>query len=113
MLNRKKCTIVTIDKAGKLPIFTFVPDLEKKTATAYLGTYFTNNGNNKNEIKRQTGMAKSAPPGRLRKNTERSFSIKTTKNRLMRSLVFSIAFYDSESWTLNKTLCRKPKTRSF
>lgn len=30
-----------------------------------------------------------------------------TKNRLVETQIFSIASYGSESWTLNRTLCRR------
>lgn len=60
-LNRGKCCLMIIDKAGFLPQrFTRIRDTEKKDEVIYLEAKITSNGKHKGEIRRRIGMAKSA-----------------------------------------------------
>lgn len=77
-----------------------IPDIPRKTETIYLGARISNTSNCEEEIKRRIGIAKTA----LFQLTKiwRDHSIaKQTKKRLIESIVFPIATYGSESWTLN------------
>ena len=70
----------------------------------YLGSIISNNGDINKEIQRRMAIAlqKTRQMRKLWHGTE-----KNTKIRLLRALIFPIATYDCESWTINKTSERK------
>ncbi|XP_063613942.1 uncharacterized protein LOC134787155 [Penaeus indicus] len=68
----------------------------------YLGAVFTNNCNDTLEIKRRIAIAKSATVSLTKTWKDKGISL-FTKKRLLSTLVFSIAMYGAECWTLKET----------
>lgn len=105
-LNRSKCCLMVIDRAEVLPRrFDLIPDIERKEKTIYLGACISNKGGSEEEIKRRIGMAKSALTKLVKIWKDHNIR-KKTKKRLVQTLIFPIATYGSESWTLNAA-CRR------
>ena len=65
----------------------------------FLGSYITEEGSSKKEIDRRIAMAKSATISLTQIWKDRSIT-KTTKIRLMHTLVFPIFLYGAETWTI-------------
>lgn len=106
-LNRNKCSMLVVDRMGILPpVFTSIPDIARKESIIYLGASITNKGGSESEVKRRIGMAKTALNKLVKVWKDHNIS-KNTKQRLMKSLVFSIATYGSESWTINAACKRR------
>lgn len=105
-LNRAKCSLMVVDRSGVLPQrFPRIPDNERKRGVVYFSARITNNGDCEGEIKSRIGMAKSAL-ARLTKIWKDHQISKATKARLVNALVFPIATYGSETWTINAA-CRR------
>lgn len=102
-LNRAKCQLMIVNRAGAYPQNPqIIHNIEVKNEVIYLGALISNKGG---EIKRRLGLAKSAM-GRLIKIWKDHHISKYTKMRLVRTIIFPIATYGSETWTLNAA-CRK------
>ena len=99
-LNRGKCCIMVVDREKRLPPeCTQILDIERKNEAIYLGTRISNDGDCEEEIKRRIGMAKSAMANLNRIWKDHHIS-KMTKLRLINLLIFPIATYGSETWTI-------------
>ena len=85
-------------------------DIENVKNFVYLGAMITENHDDSKEIKRRIAIAKSAMISLVNVWKDRAISV-TTKKRLLKSLVFSIATYGSECWVLKTT--DKKKINSF
>ena len=99
-LNAKKTKIMKTDKSKQHPdIKVNNENIEVVKEFQYLGTIITHNGNIFREIKRRCAMAlqKLKKMKKLWQGTS-----KTTRIKLLRSCIFPIATYGSESWTINK-----------
>ena len=75
--------------------------IEKVDKFKYLGSYISSQGGSTTDIKARIGMAKSVTSNLLEiwKSKELSVNFKV---RLAKSLVWSVALYACESWTLRK-----------
>ena len=99
-LNAKKTKIMKTDKSKQEPnIKINNENIEVVNEFQYLGTIITQNGNIHREIKRRCAMAlqKLKKMKKLWQGTS-----KTTRIKLLRSCIFPIATYGSETWTINK-----------
>ncbi|KMQ89431.1 endonuclease-reverse transcriptase [Lasius niger] len=81
---------------------------DHKKEVIYLGVRISNKGHCEGKIKRRIGMAGNALSGLTIIWKDHHIS-KETKKRLVQALVFPIATYDSESWTINVAYRRRFK----
>lgn len=96
-LNKAKCSLMTVDREETLPIyFELIPDIECKDDVIYLGARIFNKGGSEEDIIRRLGMAEKAVTKLSRIWKDSSIRIETNKY-LMKTLVFVIAKYKSES----------------
>ncbi|KAL4083848.1 hypothetical protein QTP88_029164 [Uroleucon formosanum] len=106
-LNRSKCSIIAVDRTRTLPLtFNLIPNIDRKDNVIYLGALLSNKGGLEEEIKRRVGMAKAAI-AKLVKIWKDHDIRKGTKLYLMKTLIFPIMIYGSESWTLNSSCQRR------
>ncbi|KAL4112805.1 hypothetical protein QTP88_016534 [Uroleucon formosanum] len=104
-LNRKKCSIIAVDRTRTLPLtFNLIPDIDRKDNVGHLDALLSNKGGSVEEIKRRVGMAKAAIAKLVRKDHDIR---KGTKLYLMKTPIFPIMTYGSESWTLNSSCQRR------
>ena len=99
-LNAKKTKIMRTDKTSEATNITIGDDLiEEVLDFDYLGSLITNNGDGIKEIRRRLGIAmkKLKSMTKLWKCTEEA-----TKLKFLKSLIFPIATYGSETWCLSK-----------
>ena len=104
-LNAKKTKIMKTDKTDRATNIIIGGDLvEEVTDFEYLGSLITQNGDGIKEIKRRLGIAtqKLKAMKKLWKGNNEE-----TKLKFVRSLIFPIATYGSESWSINKEAEKK------
>ena len=100
-LNAKKTKIMKTDTTLTVPNITVGNDtIENVEHFEYLGSMITANGDNSKEVKRRLAMAlqKVQQMRSLWNGTNRN-----TKVRLLRTCIFPIATYGSETWTINNS----------
>ena len=105
-INRAKTKVMIVDRAGILGRTGELSDVEFVKEFVYLGSLISDQGGCDREIRRRTQMAKVAMSKMTRIWQARSIS-NTTKMRIVRSLVFSIFLYGSESWSMRAVDRRK------
>lgn len=98
-VNKTKTKVMLVDRTGQLSRTGELSDLELVNDFVYLGSLITNQGGSEREIRRRTQMAKAAMSKLTRIWQNRKVS-NVTKMRLVRTLIFSIFLYGSESWTI-------------
>ena len=102
-LNVSKTKIMTIGSDGNEdPIIVDGDEVEQVTQFNFLGALITSNGGCSTELRRRIALAKSAMVGLKKIWADRGIT-KATKKRLVSALVFPIATYGCESWTLTKS----------
>lgn len=105
-LNRTKSFIMVVDRRKTIPRpFRTLQDIAEKENLIYLGVLISNKGSYEGEVKRRIGMAKTALSSLTKIWKDRHIG-KHTKRLLVQSLIFPIASYGSESWTINAA-CRR------
>ena len=113
-LNAKKTKILRTDKTTRATNITIDNDLiEEVIDFDYLGSLITNNGDGLKEIRRRMGIAmkKLKTLKKLWKGTG-----ETIKLKFLKSFIFPIATYGSETWCLSKQAEQKInalQTKSF
>jgi len=75
--------------------------IEQLNQFKYLGSIISNDGRSKKEIKSRIEQAKKAFLLKNKLLTSKNVDLRTRK-RLIKTYVWSTAFYGSETWTLNK-----------
>lgn len=90
---------MTVDKPNVVNRTHLLDDLERVSSFSYLGSVISNLGGCVEEVKRRIALAKSAML-RVTKIWKSSYITKSTKMNLIRTLVFPIFSYGSETWTL-------------
>ena len=80
--------------------------LEQVKSFRYLGSIITDTCDCKTEITARLGMARSAARLLTSLWKDRSLNLQL-KSRLMQSLVWSVATYGCESWTINAADCKR------
>nr|XP_037870087.1 uncharacterized protein LOC119629162 [Bombyx mori] len=98
-INKSKTKLMIIDRFKAIQRNNVLHDYETVTQFPYLGSLITNKGSSEPEIRRRTGMAKSAMTQLSNILRDRNITHRT-KIHLVRTLVFSIALYSAETWTL-------------
>ena len=101
-INAKKTKIMKTDTTLTAPNITVGNDtIENVEQFEYLGSMITANGDNSKEVKRRLAMAlkKLQQMRSLWNGTNRN-----TKVRLLRTCIFPIATYGSETWTMNNSI---------
>ena len=83
------------------PLMVDGKEVEKITQFNFLGALITVDGSCNHEVRRRLTMARSAMANLSKIWTDRGVTI-ATKTRLVQALVFPIATYACESWSLNK-----------
>ena len=99
-LNAKKTKIMRTDKTSAATHIVIDNDLiEEVLDFDYLGSLITNNGDGMKEIRRRLGMAmkKLKNMKKLWKGAD-----ETTKLKFLKSLIFPIAKYGAETWSISK-----------
>ena len=94
------------------PLFVDGAEVEQVDQFNFLGSLITTSGSCSKEIRRRLAMAKSAMVGLKKIWTDRGIT-KTTKARLISALIFPIATYGCESWTLTKADKRRINAFEF
>jgi hypothetical protein len=100
-VNQNKTKIMIIDRdqdEGR----TVIPNIDTVRNFKYLGAIINNKGTCDEEIRSRCGQARSAMSS-LEKIWKDKAITRQTKIRLTRTLVFSIATYGCETWSLTKT----------
>ena len=101
-LNVSKTKIMIVGSDGNEdPIVVDGTEVEHVTQFNFLGSLITTSSGCSTELRRRMAMAKSAMVGLNKIWTDRGIT-KATKKRLVSALIFPIATYGCESWTLTK-----------
>ena len=104
-LNAKKTKIMRSDKTERATNIVISGDtIEEVTDFDYLGSLLAQNGECLKEIKRRLGMA-----SKKLKNMKKLWkgNSEKTKLKFIRSLIFPIATYGSETWSIGKAAEKK------
>lgn len=101
LLNLKKTKIMTIAGDGAIKLKLDGEELECVREFIFLGSLVTQSGESSVEVKRRLTLGRSAMLSMTRVWKTKDISI-ATKSRLVRAIVFPIAIYGCESWTLRK-----------
>ena len=104
-LNAKKTKIMKTDKTEQATNIVIGGDLiEEVSDFDYLGSLIAQNGDGIKEIKRRLGMStkKLKSMKKLWKGNDEK-----TKLKFVRSLIFPIATYGSETWSISKEAAKK------
>ena len=101
-VNVKKTKVMRVSrKGGKcLNIIVEGQKVEQVTKFKYLGSWITDDGRSELEVKTRIAMAKEAFNKR-KELLSRKMS-KTVKKKIIKTVVWSVALYASETWTLRK-----------
>lgn len=101
-INKTKTKVMIIDRSNDTSHIKNVGGYEVVDKFVYLGSLITKDGGCSEEIKRRLAMARSATT-KLTKIWRDQTITKTVKVMLANSLIFPIAVYAAETWTLKKT----------
>ena len=101
-VNVKKTKVMKISKKdnSKLKIVIDGQCVEQVKKFKYLGSLITEDGRCEAEVKARIGMVKDAF-SKLKELLTRKMN-KTTKKKMIKTLVWSIVLYGAETWTLRK-----------
>ena len=106
-LNANKTKIMKTDKTQtKIDIKIENNTIEEIEEFEYLGSIISSNGDINKEIQRRMAIALQVQKTRQMSKLWHGAD-KNTKIRFLRALIFPIATYGCESWTINKTSERK------
>jgi exonuclease III len=101
-INRAKTKVMIIDRRNEnLPAEPQVAGFDTVSSFVYLGSLLSSTGGSSGEIKRRLAMARSATSNLAKIWKNRSIT-KNTKLRLINALIFPIATYAAETWTMRK-----------
>ena len=101
-INKAKTKVMIIDRpTGNQPQRRRIAGYEVVDSFTYLGSLITNTGGSSEEIRRRITMARSATSKLTKIWKDRSIS-NATKLRLAKALIFPIATYAAETWTMKK-----------
>lgn len=98
-INKSKTKLMVIDRFASIQRTNILQEYESVNQFQYLGSMVTNKGNSEPEIRRRIGMAKSAMTELNKVWRDRNITNRT-KVHLVRTLVFPIALYGVETWTI-------------
>ena len=101
-LNVSKTKIMAIGSDSvEEPLIIDGNEVESVSKFNFLGPLITKDGSCTQEIRHRLAMARSAMTNMSKILAGRGIT-RTTKVRLVQALIFPIALYASETWTLNK-----------
>ncbi|XP_063385572.1 uncharacterized protein LOC134671675 [Cydia fagiglandana] len=109
-INRKKTKLMFIDRAGQMQRTGELRDLDLVEDFVYLGSQISSNGDCMKEVIRRSQIAKAAVK-RLEKIWRNRNIYRHTLVRLMRTLIFSIFLYASETWVWKPATCESKNRR--
>lgn len=102
-LNKRKTKTMIVDRLrNNQPDVRTVAGYEVVSQFNYLGSMIANSGGCEAEIRRRVAMARNATT-KLTKIWKTSAITRRTKLRIANSLIFPIAMYGSETWTLKES----------
>lgn len=106
-INIKKTKVMVISKVEgkKVNITVYGEKIEQVNDFCYLGSIITAEGRCGQDIRRRIAMAKEAFC--QRKELMRSGLDRSLKKRMIKTLVWSVALYGAETWTLRKEDIRR------
>jgi len=106
-INTKKTKVMKISRniGEKVKIMINGKEIEQVQSFKYLGSTMTEDGRCESEIKIRIAMAKEAFSKR-RELLTRRFR-KRVKNKIVKTLVWSVLLYGCETWTLTKETARR------
>jgi hypothetical protein len=106
-INVKKTKAMKISRKGEgdINILIDAQRVEQVSKFKYLGSLITADGRCEAEIKARIGMAKDAFSKRKELLTQKMS--KEVKKRIVKSVVWSVALYGAETWTLKKEEMRR------
>ena len=99
-VQKTKAMVVTRDGGGEVNIKIDGQRLEQVTNFKYLGSFISEDGRNLVDIKTRIVLAKQAFNNRKELLTKQMK--KPLKKRMIRTLVWPVALYGCETWTLRK-----------
>jgi len=101
-INIKKTKIMKISKGAETRIRINIggEEIEQVTEFCYLGSMITTDGKCHKEIKRRIALGKDAFT--KRKELLRGKMDRNLKKRMVKTLVWSVVLYGSETWTMRK-----------
>src|SRR3981081_1550184 len=101
-VNVKKTKVMKISRQGKGVINICIDGkrVEQVPCFKYLGCYITEDGTCKTEIRARISMAKAAFVKRKELLTRKMS--RTLKKRKIKTVIWSVALYGAETWTLKK-----------
>lgn len=106
-LNPNKTTVMIVDRQNNnQPHVGNIAGFKVVNKYLYLGSLIDNSGSCEGEIRRRIALARTAVT-KLTKIWKDTAITKNTKLRLLNSLVFPIATYGAETWTLKKSDTRR------
>jgi endonuclease/exonuclease/phosphatase family metal-dependent hydrolase len=102
-INIKKTKVMRVSRNGNLPLNITIngTKVEQVSRFKYLGAIITSDGRCRNEIQSRIAMAKTAFVKRRELLTKGLHS--STKKKIVKTLIWSIALYGAETWTLRDT----------
>jgi hypothetical protein len=110
-VNKGKTKVMMTSKENKeMNIRMNNQELEQVHSFKYLGSIMTDDAKCEADVKRRLGLAAAAAT-KLEKILKSQETSMATKLRLIRTLVFTIAAYGSETWTL--TSCLEKRIEAF
>lgn len=106
-INYSKTKIMIVDRANNnRPDVKLIANCEVVQRFTYLGSMISDDGSTSPEIKRRVEIARSAASNLVKIWKDRNIT-KATKIMIMKSLVFPILLYASETWIMKKSDVRK------
>ncbi|XP_078491079.1 uncharacterized protein LOC144747144 [Ciona intestinalis] len=98
-INRSKTSAMAVHGTGAIEIDG--EEIERVEKMKFLGSYLTIDGDSTADIRTRIGMAKSIASnmGEVWKSSEMNVRLKV---RLAKALIWSVALYACETWTLRK-----------
>ena len=100
-LNVAKTKIMIIGDSNSAPVTIDNEEVEVVNKFNFLGAYIYQTGGCQDEIRRRLAMGRSTMAKLQKIWTDRGVT-KATKIKLVHTLIFPIATYACESWTINK-----------
>ncbi|XP_047041071.1 uncharacterized protein LOC124645313 [Helicoverpa zea] len=105
-INKSKTKLMVIDRFATIQRTNLLQEYETVDQFQYLGSTITNKGSSESEIRRRIGMARTAMTELSKVWKDRNITNRT-KMHLVRILVFPIALYGVETWTIKAALRQK------
>jgi hypothetical protein len=100
-INYGKTKIMVIDRGKQFPVARTIAGCEVVSSMTYLGALIDDTGSCDSEIRRRIQLGRAAMTQLTKVWRDRQIT-RTTKIRLVMTLVFSIFYYACETWTVKE-----------